>query len=331
MRFLGILSVSALLGLSGCSGVKNAQEQEPYKIVAYYPSYKAANAVIPEETLKKVTHVNYSFALPAADGSLNYEAVTRSVQKTADMMKNAGVKMLVSVGGGGGSELQHAFAAAIHEKESRDVLVDNLMKMADELGLDGIDIDYEAWNLKDEAYDIELQAGLEDFLAALRQRLGPDRLLTAAVAAYGKYTAGMVDSFDYITVMAYDLTGPWTTTGGPHSPFEFFTSAIETFRNIGFPPEKLVGGVPFYGRGFPDGDPGKAYDMTYAQIVDKYPGAENFDCVNDELWYDGLGAITQKCNYIIENSLGGIMFWEITQDTTDPEKSLLDKINSLLR
>ena len=34
---------------------------------------------------------------------------------------------------------------------------------------------------------------------------------------------------------------------------------------------------------------------------------------------------------IVKNSLGGIMFWEITQDTTVPELSLLGRIHSLLK
>ena len=66
---------------------------------------------------------------------------------------------------------------------------------------------------------------------------GPDRLLTSAVATYGKYTQAMVDSFDYITVMAYDLTGPWGNVKGPHSPFEYFTSSIGIFQEMGFPGE----------------------------------------------------------------------------------------------
>lgn len=324
-----IILASTLLWCQGCAGP--AQQESSYRIVAYYPSYKAAESVIPEQTLRKITHVNFSFALPAADGSLEYSAVKKSVEKTAELTAKAGVKVLVSVGGGGGSELQHAFAAAIHDPESRDILIDNLMKMADELSLDGLDIDYEAWNLKDEAYDTELQAGLEDFLAKLKSRLGKERLLTAAVAAYGHYTGAMAESFDYITVMAYDLTGPWGTATGPHAPFEFFTSSLKQFQDLGFPAEKLVGGVPFYGRGFPTDDPKDAYAMTYAEIVEKFPGAENHDCVNDELWYDGLNGMEKKCQYIVDNGMGGIMFWEITQDTTDPEKSLLDKINSILR
>lgn len=305
-------------------------EDKDYRIVAYYPSYKASDSLLPEETFRKITHVNFSFALPAADGSLEYANVARSVRNTAEMTKKTGVKVLVSVGGGGGSELQHAFAAAIHEKESREILVNNLMKMTDELGLDGLDIDYEAWKLKDEQYDLELCAALEDFLCQLRQRLGPDRLLTSAVATYGKYTQAMVDSFDYITVMAYDLTGPWGNEHGPHSPFEYFTSSIGIFQEMGFPDDKIVGGVPFYGYGFPGEGNDGAYSMTYADIVKNYPGAEHMDCVNDELWYDGIDTITKKCEYVMNNSLGGIMFWEITQDTTDPELSLLQRIHSLL-
>ena len=37
------------------------------------------------------------------------------------------------------------------------------------------------------------------------------------------------------------------------------------FQDIGFPDEKIVGGVPFYGYGFPgEGNEG-AYSMTYAK------------------------------------------------------------------
>lgn len=330
----GTLALSLML-LSGCVQKQGSNSQDdnsasPFNIVAYYPSYKASKVVIPEITLRKITHVNFSFALPSSDGSLDYEAVSQSVKRTATLCHKAGVKVLVSVGGGGGSELQNAFASAIHNEDSRKKLVDNLIKMADELKLDGLDIDYEAWNLRDKAYDLELRDALEDFLGSLRERLGEDRLLTSAVATYGQYTSAMVDCFDYVTVMAYDLTGPWSKESGPHSPFEFFTSAIDIFKGMGFPSEKIVGGVPFYGRGFPDGDPSKAYEMTYADIVDKYPGAENMDCVNGELWYDGLGMIERKCNYVVDNSLGGIMFWEITQDAPAPSKSLLDKIYSIL-
>lgn len=330
---MGLIALM-VLPLSGCGSASGSGGQghveSPYHIVAYYPSYKASQVVLPEETLRKITHVNYSFAIPSKDGSLEYGDVARSVDRTSDICRKAGVKVLVSVGGGGGTELQHAFAEAVHNKESRSVLADNLMKMTEELNLDGLDIDYEAWNLKDEAYDLELRDALEDFLKDLRVRLGDDRLLTSAVATYGKYTSAMVDCFDYVTVMAYDLTGPWGSVAGPHSPFEFFTSAIATFKEMGFPDNKIVGGVPFYGRGFPDGDPKKAYAMSYADIVDKYPGAEDKDCIDDELWYDGLSMITRKCNYVQENGLGGIMFWEITQDTMDSSKSLLDRIYSIL-
>ena len=34
---------------------------------------------------------------------------------------------------------------------------------------------------------------------------------------------------------------------------------------------------------------------------------------------------------IVKNSLGGIMFWEITQDTTVSELSLLGRLHSLLK
>ena len=54
-------------------------------------------------------------------------------------------------------------------------------------------------------------------------------------------------------------------TGFTHSPFEYFTSSIGIFQEMGFPDEKIVGGVPFYDYGFPgEGNEG-AYSMTYAE------------------------------------------------------------------
>ena len=43
------------------------------------------------------------------------------------------------------------------------------------------------------------------------------------------------------------------------------------------------------------------------------------------------GAYSMTYAEIVKNSLGGIMFWEITQDTTEPELSLLGRIHSLLK
>ena len=48
-----------------------------------------------------------------------------------------------------------------------------------------------------------------------------------------------------------------------------------------------------------------------------------------EVYYNGMDTIAQKTRYAREN-LGGVMVWELTQDTGDKSKSLLQVIGDVL-
>lgn len=320
--------ISAVFAL--CLAVAAMAADKDYKVVGYFPSWRAESA---ENYSWDMTHVNLSFATVNADGTLNLERVRKSNAAVKELCTKHGVRRMVSLGGGGPKAEQDAFAAAVVDPKARKALIRNVMKMVKELELDGVDIDYEAWSYDNDYLD-KIQVGLEDLFVSLRKKLGKKRDLTSAICIpamkQGRYTQKVIDSMSYLTVMAYDLTGPWTRHGGPHSPFEYALSGIKTALDAGAAPEQVVLGVPFYGYGFPNGESGdKCYSMTYAQIIRTYPGAENVDCINDELFYDGIPTIERKCQYVIDNKLGGIMFWELTQDSHD-ELSLLKTINRML-
>ena len=85
------------------------------------------------------------------------------------------------------------------------------------------------------------------------------------------------------------------------------------------PAGKVVLGVPFYGR------PGWA---GYGDILAADPDAGNKDHAmvsGMDVWYNGISTIEKKTAYARDN-LGGIMIWELTQDTDDSGKSLLSAI-----
>lgn len=316
-KILFALALATVL-LTSCS------EKQEYRIVGYLPAFRGD--IVLDDYWWDMTHLNLSFVTVNPDGSLNDERVRKTFEQVKDLAKERNIKLMASIGGGGGKAVQDCFAAAVVNPESRKALAENLAKLAADLPLAGIDLDYEAWNYSDE-YLAAITPGFEDLVVQLRALLGKKKLLTAAVATYGHYTKTMFDNMDYFTVMCYDLHGPWSAEGGPHSPFEYFVEGIEMCQKIGAPNYKIVPGVPFYGYGFPEGKTEHAYSKTYGRIVDEVPGAENLDCVNDEFFYDGMPTMARKCRYVKENGLGGIMFWQLAGDSRDPQKSLLKLIN----
>ena len=302
-------------------------EPQQYRIVGYLPAFRGD--IVPENYWWDMTHMNLSFVTVNADGSINDGRVRKCFSQVSDIAAEKDIKLLASIGGGGPKEEQDNFAAAVVNPVARKILAENLAALAEELPLAGIDLDYEAWNY-DEDYLTEIVPSLEDLMAQLRSLMGEEKLITAAVATYGRYTKKMFDTMDYFTVMCYDLTGPWSKEGGPHSPFEYFVQGIEMCLNIGAPADKIVPGVPFYGYGFPDGKTEHSYSKSYGRIVEEFPGSENMDCVNGELYYDGMPTMERKCQYVKANGLGGIMFWQLGGDSLDPDKSLVRLINRVL-
>jgi GH18 family chitinase len=91
----------------------------------------------------------------------------------------------------------------------------------------------------------------------------------------------------------------------------------------GFPKDKLNIGVPFYGRLDANWNTETSYKSliamsTSAAYVDDYAGYN----------YNGIPTITKKTQLAMSQT-GGIMIWDINQDTVD-QYSLLSAIRATL-
>ena len=282
-----------------------------YHVVAYLPVYGLHSPDISKIPFKKITHLNLAFLRVDSAANINAPVWMDSIIQAAHIHH---VKVLGSIGGGNAP----AYYKELLKDVQRPLFTENLVTFIQQHQLDGIDVDLEG-NLIDEHYEI--------FLRELSQKLKrKKKLLTAAIATWisDKITNAALAYLDFLNIMSYDKTGPWTPNrAGPHAPISMAASDISYWsgkRRI--PKKKIILGVPFYGYRFaPDGITG----ISFAEILTRFPGAQQKDSLifNDKssIYYNGIETIRAKTKLAMEKA-GGVMIWQLLQDAEEPNSLL---------
>jgi chitinase len=341
------LALAVLLGVLASSHPALAQQ----RIVAYVIGWETA----PDIPATKLTHINYAFARIDAAGKavLPHPGVPYHLAHLRSLKaQNPQLRILLSVGGWEAEGFSDAAASA----ESRATFARSVVALLREHSLDGVDLDWE--------YPGQSIAGIEsrpedkqNFTALLREMralLGDRYLLTIASADREYFQFTQMDRLhvylDWINVMSYDFFNSLTPTTGHHAGLYASAHAAPGDRNAdasvkqhldaGIPPQKLVLGVAFYGRGFAgvralhDGvnQPYERFEAAhpYSELVEKFIDRGGFVRKWDAgaqapfLWnaqtrafitYDDPRSIAGKAQYVREHKLGGMMFWELSQDS----------------
>lgn len=324
-QITAVIILILLIALSGCSLQTSAKpptpefngstmtnqttptpsNQETFRIIAYVTD---GYAVIKQLPFEQLTHINYAFVIPKADGSLQAIANGWKLKELVKYAHENEVKVLVSVGGWGWDDEFEVLAA---EPESRSRLVEALDEFAKEYELDGIDIDWE--------YPGPSEDSKQNFvllMGELKGRLQPQgKLLTTAVVALGRTGEDILpevfDLVDFVNIMAYDGDGI------NHSPYEYADQALAFWAGRGLTKEKMVLGVPFYGRP----------EAVYRKLVENDPLAAYADStqyLGNTVYYNGIPTMQAKTRLALQRA-SGIMIWELSHDTAD-ETSLLTAI-----
>ncbi|MEI9905424.1 MAG: glycosyl hydrolase family 18 protein [Asticcacaulis sp.] len=138
---------------------------------------------------------------------------------------------------------------------TRPAVVKNLLQFVQDYDLDGLDIDLE-WEVMTA---IDTAGEYVPFTQELSDGLKKQhKLLTCATASNpgGMVPLGSVPYFDYINVMSYDSVGTspqgviYGPPGGEHASMDMARHDMQVWLDLGVPKERLVLGVPFYGKAF---------------------------------------------------------------------------------
>lgn len=183
--------------------------------------------------------------------------------------KNRSLKLLLSVGGW---TFSSHFPPAAADPKLRANFVASSIRLLQDYGLDGLDIDWEYPSDQTEAQNyVDLLKELRQGLTELSKKKGcQDFLLTIAAPCgadhYSKMKLKDMDQYlDFWNLMAYDYSGSWEPKTGHQAnlfgPPPSTKVAVDYYVAQGVPIGKLVMGMPLYGRSFENTDGlGKPYE-----------------------------------------------------------------------
>ncbi|XP_016929885.3 chitinase-3-like protein 1 [Drosophila suzukii] len=301
-------------------------------------------------------------------------------------LKNPVLKTLVAVGGW--NEGSKRFSLVASDPLKRAKFVDDVVRFLQRHGFDGLDLD---WEYPGQRHSLENadQSNYITFLKELKEGLEPFGFLLTAAVGSAQFSAeisydipAMVPYLDLINVMAYDLHGPWDQVVGINAPLYAAESdasdatgrqqqlnvdaIVKYWLQAGAPPEKLIVGVPFYGRTFTlttaeGNQPGSPHiGRGIAGKYSREPGVLGYnelcELMQQEEWtkkwepaqqvpyafrqrqwvgYEDPRSLSLKAQYVMDHDLGGIMVWSLESDDfqgTCGQQSypLLHEINRVL-
>jgi chitinase len=271
----------------------DAPAQQTARVVAYLPNYSGSYADWARRIdFAKMTHLNLAFATANGNNGWDMGASASDVAALVTAAHAAGTRVLASLGGGGGDQ---SVIARFTNAANVPALVQNLDTFVAAHHLDGVDIDIEDGN--------HLGADYARFVAAVVAKLRPQgKLVTAAVAQY--LQSGMSDatlhSFDFINVMIY-------------SSYADSVAAMTYYSGTkGVPRALIVLGAGFFGTD------ASGNEYAYKDILAADPGASANDQAQvrgTAVHYTGMASMKKLATYA--KGYGGIMFWELSEDTTD--------------
>lgn len=265
---------------------------------------------------------------------------------------SAGTKVIMTVVNFGGLDGADAVAWELFTNSSKQTtFFENVKNLIETYSLDGVNIDFEGMTSSHRGTELNtFMSNLTNYIHA--ELPGKEVSFDGPAVNWGGWIIDdLVNSVDYLIVMAYDYIGANDGYTGAVAPLTHHTSwkrsvtrtietgtyAVPTTNN----PEKLILAVPYYGRHWKT-ETNLAESTTISSVgstryrdtaaeADSYGGFNwNSDFQtswyvwNDgtnwnQVWADNELGISKKFDLAIENNLGGVGMWALNYDGGRPE------------
>lgn len=319
-------------------------------LLAVYGTHRAVQTMTVRD-VQRLSVLYYAFCVVEDDGTLTL-AHKEDIALFKEFRRiNPGLKILLSIGGGG----QNGLSAATADPGRCEQLAEDLAGIMTENGFDGLDLDWEFPTVNGDLTERDRHTCL---LAALRRAMdrcpGGHRLLIIA-APSGEWCFQVLDLersvayLDYVNLMTYDMavnrgitchhTAPLRQSPAPVADASAADN-VDIFLSHGIPKEKLIIGAAFYSRqwsGLPDKDHGlflpvcrdSDYGPSYAELTRRFINKNGFVRYWDEeanapylfngdtfITYDDPDSLAVKCRLVSDRQLAGVMAWEYSYDET---------------
>lgn len=314
------------------------------KIVSgYYAGYSGFTPLT-EMAIQQLDVINFSFGqIKNNEAYLPNENVVLEVLK----YRKSGVRVVLALGGWGAD----GFSEAMLTQENRTTLVNSIMRLIKKYQFDGIDIDWEyptssVAGITSHPND---RNNLTLFCQELREAMNiyrEDLILSIAVTTSDTFYdfKNLNNYVDIFNVMTYD----YAMSNIAHHDSPLYSSsngASSMDRAVSFmksrvDADKIIPGVAFYcrrgsfanmeqlGSSLSTSMANNAisfavlkqimiYDTSFVECYDSVACAA-YAMYNGVFYsYDNERSTIDKCVYVKENQLGGIMCWDLTQDYVD--------------
>ncbi len=360
-KFSNIVSVA----IQAQSQLGSIHDSGQTKVVGYYAAWSAYSGFTPDKLLaNKITHINYAFANIGSDLrlTLGYPDIDISNFNKLKALKNTypNLKTLIAVGGWTWSA---RFSDAALTESSRTIFADSCVNFVVNYGFDGVDIDWEypvRGGLSTNTNRPEDKTNFTLLMKKIREKLdereiidGKRYLLTFAGATSNSYLNNIEPDklkqyVDYVNVMSYDIHGTWDRYTDFNAPLYgnnditlqykgSVDQSINSWLSVGFPAQKIVMGVPFYGILYKavsssnnglyqvySGGNSISFKNIVANYLDKPGYVRRFHSISKVPWlyngayfisYDDEESLQMKGTYVKAKGLGGVMIWELSQDS----------------